>query len=114
MTERTIFEKIAAREIPADIVWEDEHCLAFRDINPQAPVHLLLVPRKPIPSLQEASPDDLPLLGHLWLAVQKIAIQEQLDRGYRVVANFGRDGGQEVPHVHLHILAGRGLKWPPG
>jgi histidine triad (HIT) family protein len=111
----TIFEKIIAREIPADIVFEDEQCLAFRDINPQAPAHVLLVPKRVIPRLGEAKPDDHALLGHLLLKAGEVARSLGLgDTGFRVVINHGPDGGETVPHLHLHILGGRHMTWPPG
>lgn len=115
MSEKTLFQKIADREIPADIVYEDELCLCFRDINPQAPVHLLIVPKKPIIRIAEASPEDQAVLGHLLLTAQHVAKQEGFDQaGFRTVINNGPNGGEEVPHLHLHILAGRKLTWPPG
>jgi histidine triad (HIT) family protein len=110
----TLFTKIIRREIPADIVYEDDLALAFRDINPQAPVHILVIPKHPIPKLADAQPEDQSLLGHLLLTVKIIAAQEGLDNGYRVVINTGNDGGQTVYHLHLHILGGRAMKWPPG
>ena len=111
----TLFEKIIARQIPADIVHEDEHCIAFRDISPQAPVHLLVVPKKPIPRIGEAMIEDQELLGHLMLAVGEIAKKESLaESGFRVVMNHGSHGGETVPHLHIHILGGRPLEWPPG
>jgi histidine triad (HIT) family protein len=111
----TIFEKIIAREIPADIVFEDEHCLAFRDINPQAPTHALLVPKRVIPRLGEADPDDHALLGHLLVKAGEVARSLGLgETGFRVVINHGPDGGETVPHLHLHILGGRHMTWPPG
>jgi histidine triad (HIT) family protein len=110
----TLFAKIIRREIPADIVYEDELALAFRDIHPQAPVHILVIPKQPIPKLADAHLDDQALLGHLLLTVKAIALQEGLDNGYRVVINTGDDGGQTVYHLHLHILGGRAMKWPPG
>jgi histidine triad (HIT) family protein len=110
----TLFERIIRREIPADIVYEDEQCLAFRDIHPQAPVHVLVIPKRPIPSLAESTPSDLPLLGHLLDAVRRIAEQLGLAEGYRTVINSGRHGGQTVDHLHLHLLGGRPLNWPPG
>lgn len=111
----TIFEKIIAREIPADIVFEDEQCLAFRDINPQAPAHVLLVPKRVIPRLGEAKPDDHALLGHLLVKAGEVARSLGLgDTGFRVVINHGPDGGETVPHLHLHILGGRHMAWPPG
>ncbi len=110
----TIFGKIIRREIPADIVYEDDLALAFRDVNPQAPVHILVIPKKPIPMLTAADDTDQALLGHLLLTVKKIAHQENLDKGYRVVINTGEDGGQTVFHLHLHLLGDRPLAWPPG
>jgi histidine triad (HIT) family protein len=112
--EETIFSKIIRREIPADIVYEDELAIAFRDINAQAPIHILVIPKKVIPKLADAEPDDQVLLGHLLLVVKKVAAQEGLTQGYRTVINTGNDGGQTVYHLHLHILGGRSLKWPPG
>ena len=103
------------REIPADIIYEDDLCLCFHDINPQAPVHLLVVPKKPIVRIAESSPEDQETLGHLLLTVQKVALQEGFaTAGFRTVINNGPDGGEAVPHLHLHILAGRQLAWPPG
>lgn len=111
----TIFGKIIRKEIPAKIVYEDESCLAFHDVSPQAPVHVLVIPKKPIVSLEQLEDEDAPLLGHLWLTIQKVARQLELaESGYRVVVNCGRDGGQSVDHLHFHILGGRTLKWPPG
>ncbi|WP_035138443.1 MULTISPECIES: histidine triad nucleotide-binding protein [Fischerella] len=110
----TIFGKIIRREIPANIVYEDDLALAFTDINPQAPVHILVIPKKPIPKLAEAEPDDQALLGHLLLTAQRVATQAGLTNGYRVVINTGDDGGQTVYHLHLHILGGRHMAWPPG
>ena len=115
MSEKTLFQKIANREIPADIVYEDDLSLCFRDINPQAPIHLLIVPKEPIVRIAEAAPEDQATLGHLLLTAQKVAKQEGFsDAGFRTVINNGSDGGEEVPHLHLHILAGRKLTWPPG
>jgi histidine triad (HIT) family protein len=112
---KTLFEKIAAREIPAAIVFEDDLVLAFRDIHPQAPTHILIVPKKVIPRLAEASADDHKLLGHLLLKAAEVAVQLGLDKtGYRLVINNGADGGETVPHLHCHILGGRPLQWPPG
>ncbi len=110
----TIFSKIIAREIPADIVYEDELCLAFKDVNPQAPVHVLVIPKKEIARLVDADPEDQALLGHLLLAAGKIARQLGVGDAFRVVLNNGAEVGQSVFHVHLHILAGRGFRWPPG
>ena len=110
----TIFGKIIEREIPATIVYEDEHCLAFRDINPQAPTHVLLIPKKEIPRLVDATEEDEPLLGHLLLAAAKIARHLGAGDAFRLVVNNGAEVGQSVFHLHLHILAGRKLTWPPG
>ncbi len=110
----TIFSKIIAREIPADIVYEDELCLAFRDVNPQAPTHVLIIPRKEIPRLVDATPEDQALLGHLMLAAGKVAKELGVGEAFRVVINNGAEAGQSVFHLHLHILAGRGFRWPPG
>ncbi len=111
---RNLFQKIVDREIPAEIVYEDDLCLAFKDISPQAPVHLIVIPKKPIESVDDVAEEDEAIVGHLFLAMRKIAEQEGLDRGYRVVTNCGRDAGQEVMHLHFHMLAGRRFSWPPG
>jgi histidine triad (HIT) family protein len=112
---KTLFEKIAAREIPASIVFEDESVLAFRDIKPQAPTHILIVPKKAIPRIAKAGADDQKLLGHLLLKAAEVAAKLELDKtGYRLVINNGKDGGETVPHLHCHILGGRHLAWPPG
>lgn len=110
----TIFSKIINREIPADIVYEDDLSLAFRDINAQAPTHILVIPKKPIPRLSDATPQDHAVLGHLLIKVKEIAAQEGLSNGFRVVINNGNDGGQTVDHLHLHIMGGRQMAWPPG
>jgi histidine triad (HIT) family protein len=110
----TIFGKIIRREIPADIVYEDEHCLAFRDVNPQAPTHVLLIPKQEIDKLASAGAGHQALLGHLMLAAGKIARQLGVGDAFRLVVNNGADAGQSVFHLHLHILAGRPLRWPPG
>lgn len=110
----TLFEKIIAGEIPADIVHSDELCMAFRDIAPQAPVHILIVPRKPIPRVAEATAADQSVLGHLLLTAAGIAKREGLDGGFRIVVNNGKDGGETVPHLHVHLLGGRPMHWPPG
>jgi histidine triad (HIT) family protein len=114
MAEKTLFEKIIDREIPADIVHEDDQCVAFRDNNPQAPTHLLVVPRESIPSLDALSEEDAPLVGHLFVVARQLAADEGLSDGYRTVFNCGDDGGQTVDHLHLHLLGGRALTWPPG
>ena len=112
---KTLFEKIAAREIPADIVYEDDLVLAIRDIAPQAPAHILIVPKKPIPRLAEAGPEDHKVLGHLLLKAAEVADKLGLKRtGYRLVINNGPDAGEAVPHLHVHILGGRKMAWPPG
>ena len=113
-TQETLFSKIIRKEIPADIVYEDDLALAFRDIHPQAPVHILVIPKKPIPKLADANSGDIALMGHLLLTVKLVAEQLGLTNGYRVVINTGNDGGQTVDHLHLHILGGRQMKWPPG
>jgi histidine triad (HIT) family protein len=110
----TIFGKIIRREIPADIVYEDDLALAFKDVNPQAPTHILVIPKKPIPRLSESQPGDTALMGHLLMTAKKVAEQANLDNGYRIVINNGADGGQTVDHLHLHILGDRSLSWPPG
>jgi histidine triad (HIT) family protein len=111
----TLFEKIIAREIPADIVYEDDLVLAFNDINPQAPTHVLVIPKKPIPRIAEAKPEDHQVLGHLLLKAREIAADLGLqENGFRLVINNGKDGGESVPHLHLHILGGRAMEWPPG
>ncbi len=114
MPEKTLFQQIADGEIPADIVYEDERCLAFRDINPQAPTHVLIVPRRPIPGIQSVEPADADLLGHLLVIARGIAEELKLEKGYRLALNVGEDGGQTVPHLHVHLLGGRTLSWPPG
>lgn len=113
--EKTLFQKIADKEIPADIVYEDELCVAFRDVAPVAPVHVLLVPRKPLPDIAAATQEDAALLAHLMLRVGEIARMLGLaEGGFRTVINTGADGGQTVPHLHVHIMGGRSLQWPPG
>ncbi len=114
MSEETIFSKIIRKEIPADIIYEDDLCLAFRDISPQAPTHILVIPKKVIPRLTDAGEPDKELLGHMLLTVNKVAEQEGLSNGYRVVINTDEDGGQTVFHLHMHLLGGRSLGWPPG
>lgn len=112
---RTLFEKIIAREIPADVVYEDDRVLAFRDIQPQAPVHILVIPKKTIPRIAAAAEADKDLLGHLLLQARSIAEKLGLsETGYRLVINNGPDGGESVPHLHCHLLGGRALGWPPG
>jgi histidine triad (HIT) family protein len=111
---KTIFKRIIDKEVPAKILYEDDQCLAFHDIGPQAPMHVLVIPKKEIASLAAAAESDAALLGHLLVVVRKLAEQLQLSGGYRVVINSGPDGGQSVDHLHLHLLGGRQLKWPPG
>ncbi|MEO0454104.1 MAG: histidine triad nucleotide-binding protein [Verrucomicrobiota bacterium] len=110
----SLFEKIIQREISADIVHEDPLCIAFRDISPQAPVHILVVPKQRIDRISKATREDQTLLGHLLLTVAQIAVSENLEQGYRVIINNGPQGGESVPHLHLHLLGGRSLQWPPG
>jgi len=110
----TIFTKIINKEIPADIVYEDDLCLAFRDINPQAPVHILIIPKKSLPELNDAGIEDERLLGHLMLAAKMVADQEGVADAYRLVLNNGAGAGQEIFHMHFHLLAGRSFTWPPG
>lgn len=112
---KTIFQKIIDREIPAQIAHEDGHCIAIHDINPQAPVHVLVIPKKPIPRVGEAGVDDQAVLGHLLLTAAALARKLGLgESGYRIVINNGRDGGETVPHLHVHVLGKRPLGWPPG
>ena len=113
----TLFEKIIAREIPAEIIFEDERVLAFQDISPQAPTHILVIPKKPIPRVGEANAEDEALLGHLLLTAQRVAYElgiNSTEEGFRLVINNGKLGGEAVPHLHLHLLSGRQMKWPPG
>jgi histidine triad (HIT) family protein len=111
----TIFSKILRREIPAKIVHEDDLCMAFHDVSPQAPVHVLVIPKKPIESLEAATEQDAALLGHLQIIAQKVARDLGVNEtGYRVVMNCGSHGGQSVNHIHYHVLGGRPLAWPPG
>jgi len=112
--DKTLFEKIIAREIPAAIVYEDDLVLAIRDINPQAPVHVLIFPKKVIPRIDEATGDDGKFLSHLLLKAAEVAKKLDLKSGYRLVINNGADGGETVPHLHVHILGGRHMAWPPG
>jgi histidine triad (HIT) family protein len=111
----TLFEKIIAGEIPATIVHQDDQCVAFRDIDPKAPTHILIVPRRAIPRVAAAAPEDEALLGHLLVTAAQIARQEGIaDTGFRLVINNGPDGGETVPHLHVHLLGGREMEWPPG
>ena len=115
MAEKNIFAKIIAKEIPANIVFEDDRALAFRDVNPKAPVHILVVPKKDIARVSEAKSEDEPVLGHLLTVAAEIARKEGIDdTGYRLVINKGRDAGESVPHLHVHLLGGRAMAWPPG
>ncbi|MBG88768.1 MAG: histidine triad nucleotide-binding protein [Verrucomicrobiales bacterium] len=112
---QTIFERIISGELKANVVHDDETSFAFHDANPQAPTHILVIPKKPIPRIGEAQPDDQELLGHLMIKVGEIARKEGLaEDGYRVVINNGRNAGESVPHLHIHILGGRPMSWPPG
>lgn len=111
---QTIFSKIINREIEADIVYEDDQCLAFRDINPQAPMHVLVIPKKPIDMLSNAEADDSQLLGHLMVVAGRVARQDGYDEAFRVVVNNGAKAQQTVFHLHLHVLGGRAFHWPPG
>ncbi|WP_442508292.1 histidine triad nucleotide-binding protein [Novipirellula sp. SH528] len=110
----SIFTKIIDREIPADIVFEDDTCLAFRDITPKAPTHILIIPKREIMSLDDLSDEDEQTVGRCVMVAAKIAASEGLTDGYRLVVNCGSDGGQEVPHLHFHLLGGRKMTWPPG
>ena len=111
---KTIFEKIISREIPADILHEDETCIVIRDIEPQAPTHCLIIPKNKIKRIAQTAPSDKETLGHLLLIAKKTAGDLGLDNGFRIVINNGTDGGESVPHLHLHLLGGRQMKWPPG
>lgn len=111
----TLFEKIIAREIPAEIIYEDDLVLAFNDVNPKAPTHVLIIPKKPIPRIAEAQPEDHQVLSHLLLKASEVAGELGLhEKGFRLVFNNGADAGETVPHMHLHILGGRQMTWPPG
>jgi len=117
MSEKTIFQKIIDREIPAPLVYEDDLVAAFNDVNPQAPIHVLIVPKKLIPRVGEAGAEDQATLGALLLAAGKIADKlgiKDRSKGFRLVINHGKDAGESVPHLHVHLLAGRSLEWPPG
>lgn len=114
MTEKTVFQKIIDKQIPAKIVYEDDRCLAFHDIAPQAPTHVLIIPKQPIPSISAIQDNDLPLVAHLWRVIRDLALQLGLESGYRVVVNCGREAGQSVDHLHFHLLGGRPMRWPPG
>ena len=114
MPEKTVFKRIIDGEIPAKIVYQDDQCLAFHDISPQAPTHVIVIPKKEIPSLAELSDEDAALVGHLVMTIRKLAEELKLDDGYRVVVNCGAHAGQSVDHLHFHLLGGRPMKWPPG
>ena len=114
MSQKTLFQRIADGEIPGDFVHEDELCFAIRDTNPQAPTHILIIPRKPIVSNAYVEAEDADLIGHLFLVAKSLAASESLVDGYRLVFNCGPDAGQSVPHLHLHLLGGRKMSWPPG
>jgi histidine triad (HIT) family protein len=109
-----IFEKIIARQIPAKIIFEDDDAVAFHDVNPQAPVHVLIVPKRVVPRLADANDEDRALLGKLLLVARDLAKKLELSNGYRVVINCGPDAGESVPHLHVHLLGKRALAWPPG
>ena len=109
----TIFQKIIDREIPADVVFEDEHSLAFRDVNPQAPVHVLVIPKKPIARIADMEDGDKELVGHLFRVAGQVATQENLE-DFRLVVNNGEGAGQSVFHLHIHVMGGREMAWPPG
>lgn len=114
MADKSVFQRIIDKEIPAKIVYEDDRCLAFHDVGPQAPTHILVIPKKPIVSVSAIEDRDAELISHLWLVIRDIANAQNLDGGYRVVVNCGRDGGQSVEHLHFHLLGGRPMTWPPG
>lgn len=114
MAEKTIFQRIIDKEIPAQVVFDDDECLAFHDVAAQAPTHVLVVPKKPIASLATLKDEDAELIAHMWCVIRDLAAQLKLDQGYRVVVNCGRDGGQSVDHLHFHLLGGRQMTWPPG
>lgn len=110
----TLFERIIDREIPAKIEYEDDQCIVIHDIDPQAPTHLLVVPKQVLPRIAEAGTDQQALLGHLLLTAASVAAKLNLENGFRIVINSGKDGGETVPHLHVHVLGGRAMVWPPG
>ncbi len=114
MAEKTIFQRIIDKEIPARVAFEDDRCLAFHDVAPQSPTHILIIPKRPIASVAAIEDGDAELIAHLWLVIRNLAREYKLDRGYRVVVNCGCDGGQSVDHLHFHLLGGRQMTWPPG
>ena len=111
---KTLFERIIAREIPAKIEHEDDHCIVIHEIDPQAPIHLLVVPKIVIPRITEARSEEQSILGHLLLTAASVAKKLNLEKGFRIVINCGQDGGETVPHLHVHLLGGRPMTWPPG
>jgi histidine triad (HIT) family protein len=113
MPEKSIFKKIIDKEIPADVVYEDDLCLAFKDVSPRAPTHILVIPKKEIASVAQLGDEDADLIGHMWIVIRDLGRKLNL-AGYRVVVNCGREAGQSVDHLHYHILAGRPMSWPPG
>ena len=112
MSEKSVFQRIIDREIPADVLYEDDRCMAFRDIAPQAPVHFLVIPRKPVRSLDDLDDEDGDLMGHLLLVIRNLGRELELDNGYRVISNCGAQAGQTVDHLHFHVLAGKTMGWP--
>jgi len=114
MSNKTLFQKIIDREIPSEIIYEDVFCIAINDVDPQAPIHVLLIPKKPIPKLSDCTNEDKDLLAHLMLTVKKVAVKLNIDDAFRVNINNGEDAGQEIFHLHIHILGGRKFNWPPG
>ncbi len=114
MADKTVFQRIIDREIPAKIIFEDDRCIAFHDIAGEAPVHVLIIPKQPIVSVATITDDDADLMGHMLLVIRDLARELKLDHGYRVVVNCGPDGGQSVDHLHFHLLGGRKMTWPPG
>lgn len=114
MSEKTIFKRIIDKEIPADILYEDDQCLAFKDIAPKAPTHVLIIPKKEIATVDDLADEDAALVGHMWIVIRNLARDLGLEEGYRVIVNCKEAGGQEVPHLHYHLLGGRKMTWPPG
>ncbi len=114
MSEKTIFKRIIDKEIPADVIYEDDLCLAFKDIAPKAPTHVLIIPKKEIATVDDIADEDAELIGHMWLVIRNLARDLGLEEGYRVIVNCKEAGGQEVPHLHYHLLGGRKMTWPPG
>ncbi|RCS53051.1 histidine triad nucleotide-binding protein [Bremerella cremea] len=114
MPEKTIFKRIIDKEVPANVIYEDDLCLAFTDIAPKAPTHVLIIPKKEIPTVDDIADEDAALIGHMWLVIRNLARDLDLEDGYRVIVNCKEAGGQEVPHLHYHLLGGRKMTWPPG